>query len=212
MAIAISTFVLEMALRYARPQIEAGADVIGIGDAAASLVGPKIYDQFIWPYEKKLVDGLHALGTKVRLHICGNTRHIAEGMGRLGCEIVDLDYLIPVAGVVPFADLINLSLAGRGLGRVVTLLTLLPFFVGISGLATLRSNSGDGLARLLLVVCLVYLPLQFFLFHLSDAIQNASPWHIVEGLHRSVRFGALFLFAVVGVATTIHHLSRARLN
>ena len=89
-------FVVELALRYAKPQIEAGADVIGIGDAAASLVGPKIYEQVIWPYEKKLVDGLKAMGTTVRLHICGNIRHIAEGVGRLGCDIVDLDFLIPV--------------------------------------------------------------------------------------------------------------------
>jgi MtaA/CmuA family methyltransferase len=89
-------FVIEMELRFAKPQIEAGADLIGVGDAAASLVGPDIYEEFVWPYEKKLVDGLHALGTKVRLHICGNTRRILGGMGRLGCEIVDLDYPSPL--------------------------------------------------------------------------------------------------------------------
>jgi len=90
-------FVIELELRFAREQVRAGADVIGIGDAAASLVGPQIYEEFIWPFEKKLVDGVHALGAKVRLHICGNTRRILEGMGRLGCEIVDLDSLAPLA-------------------------------------------------------------------------------------------------------------------
>jgi MtaA/CmuA family methyltransferase len=89
--------VIDMELRFARVQIEAGLDVMGVGDAAASLVGPQIYDEFVWPYEKKLVDGLHAMGTKVRLHICGNTRRILAGMGRLGCDIVDLDYPAPVA-------------------------------------------------------------------------------------------------------------------
>ncbi len=84
--------VVEMELRFAKAQVEAGIDIMGVGDAAASLVGPEIYEEFVWPYEKKLVDGLHALGTKVRLHICGNTRRILGGMGRLGCEIVDLDY------------------------------------------------------------------------------------------------------------------------
>lgn len=90
-------FVIEMELRFARAQIEAGIDLMGVGDAAASLVGPQIYEEFVWPYEMKLVDGLHALGTKVRLHICGNTRRILAGMGRLGCEIVDLDYPSPMA-------------------------------------------------------------------------------------------------------------------
>ncbi len=89
-------FVVEMELRYAQAQVSAGADIIGIGDAAASLIGPKLYEEFVWPYEKKLVDGIHAMGARVRLHICGNTSSIVEGMGRLGCEIVDLDYFTPV--------------------------------------------------------------------------------------------------------------------
>jgi MtaA/CmuA family methyltransferase len=90
-------FVVEMELRFARAQIQAGADLIGVGDAAASLVGPQIYDEFVWPYEKKLVDGIHSLGGRVRLHICGNTRRILEGMGKLGCAIVDLDSLAPMS-------------------------------------------------------------------------------------------------------------------
>ena len=90
-------FVIEMELRFAKEQIAAGADVIGIGDAAASLVGPQIYTEFVWPHEQKLVNGIHAAGGKVRLHICGNTRRHLEGMGKLGCEIVDLDSLAPLA-------------------------------------------------------------------------------------------------------------------
>ena len=90
-------FVLEMELRFARAQVEAGADLIGVGDAAASLVGPAIYEEFVWPYEKRMVDGRHAMGTRVRLHICGNTGRILAGMGRLGCEMVDIDYMVPLA-------------------------------------------------------------------------------------------------------------------
>jgi MtaA/CmuA family methyltransferase len=90
-------FCVEMGLRFAHAQVEAGIDLIGVGDAAASLVGPRIYEEFVWPYEKKLVDGLHALGTKVRLHICGDTRFALAGIGRLGCEIVDVDYPAPIA-------------------------------------------------------------------------------------------------------------------
>jgi MtaA/CmuA family methyltransferase len=89
-------FVLEMELRFARAQVEAGAEAIGIGDAAASLVGPEIYNEFVWPFEKRMVAGVHALGAKVRLHICGNTRCILREMARLGCDIVDLDSLAPL--------------------------------------------------------------------------------------------------------------------
>lgn len=90
-------FVIEMELRFAKAQVDAGADVIGVGDAAASLVGPALYQEFVWPGEKRLVDGLHAMGTRVRLHICGNTRPILAAMGRLGCDIVDLDFKAPMS-------------------------------------------------------------------------------------------------------------------
>jgi MtaA/CmuA family methyltransferase len=90
-------FVIEMELNFAKFQIEAGVDIMGMGDAAASLIGPQIYEEFVWSYEKRLIDGVHELGAAVRLHICGNTRDILEGIGRLGCEIVDLDYMVPIA-------------------------------------------------------------------------------------------------------------------
>lgn len=90
-------FVVEMELNFAREQVSAGADIIGIGDAAASLIGPQIYQEFVWPFEKKLVSGIQSLGVGVRLHICGNTRKHLKGMGQLGSEIVDLDSLAPLS-------------------------------------------------------------------------------------------------------------------
>jgi MtaA/CmuA family methyltransferase len=91
------SFVLEMELAFAREQIKAGAEVIGIGDAAASLIGPQLYEQFVWPYEKEMVEGIQRLGAKVRLHICGNTRLSLAPMGKLGSDIVDLDSLAPIS-------------------------------------------------------------------------------------------------------------------
>jgi MtaA/CmuA family methyltransferase len=89
-------FAVAMELDFARAQVDAGADLIGVGDAAASLVGPAVYDEFVLPYERKLIDGLHALGTRVRLHICGKTRRLYRGIGTLGAEIVDLDWMAPM--------------------------------------------------------------------------------------------------------------------
>jgi len=90
-------FAVEMELAFARAQIEAGADLIGVGDAAASLVGPDLYRELVQPFEQRLVDGIHAAGAQVRLHICGRTRRLFPGMGRLGCDIVDLDWMAPLA-------------------------------------------------------------------------------------------------------------------
>jgi MtaA/CmuA family methyltransferase len=87
-------FTVEVATQFAAAQIEAGADIIGVGDAAASLVGPRIYSQFVWPWENKLVGAIHTMGGKARLHICGNTRKSLVGMGQLGCDMVDIDFLV----------------------------------------------------------------------------------------------------------------------
>ena len=89
-------FTLEITSSFAVAQVAAGADIVGVGDAAASLVGPRVYNELIWPWEKKLVDRIHAAGGKVRLHICGNTRAILAGMGSLECDLVDIDYPVPM--------------------------------------------------------------------------------------------------------------------
>ena len=90
------SFLTANALECARVQLEIGADYIGVGDAAASLVGPRIYETFVWPYEKELVDGIHAAGGRVRLHICGSIRRILERVAQLRCEMVDIDYPVPM--------------------------------------------------------------------------------------------------------------------
>lgn len=59
-------------------------------------MGPRIYKEFVWPWEKKLVDAIHAEGGRVRLHICGNTRRILGGIGELGCDLVDVDFPVPL--------------------------------------------------------------------------------------------------------------------
>jgi MtaA/CmuA family methyltransferase len=89
-------FTLAMGMEFARAQVDAGVDLIGVGDAAASLVGPKIYEEFVLPHEKKLVAGLHAMGTRVRLHICGNIRRILPAVGSLGCDMADIDSMVPL--------------------------------------------------------------------------------------------------------------------
>ncbi len=90
-------FCLELGLRFAKAQVEAGAELIGVGDAAASLVGPQIYHEFVLPYERRLVEGLHAMGARVRLHICGNIGRIVDDIGTLGCAMVDVDSMVPLA-------------------------------------------------------------------------------------------------------------------
>jgi MtaA/CmuA family methyltransferase len=90
-------FVTAMEIGFARRQVQAGADIIGIGDAAASLIGPRLYEQFVLAFEQRMVQAIHETGALVRLHICGNTRRLLGMMGRTGSDVIDLDYPSPMA-------------------------------------------------------------------------------------------------------------------
>jgi len=94
---ALCDYALRMELEFARAQVEAGATLIGIGDAAASLIGPRLYRRYAWPGECKLVEAIHAMGAATRLHICGNTRRIVKEMGETGAGIIDIDYPVPMS-------------------------------------------------------------------------------------------------------------------
>ena len=85
------------ALQFARRQIAAGADTIGVGDAAASLVGPELYRRCVLPWEKKLIAGIHQAGALVKLHICGNINAILADVAATGADAIDLDWMVPIA-------------------------------------------------------------------------------------------------------------------
>lgn len=86
--------ITESAMGFLEAQVKAGAHCIGIGDAVCSLISPDLYQKFIFPLEKALVDHAHRLGAKVKLHICGNTAAILPDMIRTGADIVDIDHLV----------------------------------------------------------------------------------------------------------------------
>ncbi|MBQ2955564.1 MAG: uroporphyrinogen decarboxylase family protein [Clostridia bacterium] len=90
----------EQAIRCALAQIEAGADVIGMGDAAASLVSTDMYRELIVPAERKVIEAIQKHGAACKLHICGNTTHILDQMIDTGAKIVDIDYMVDYGSAV----------------------------------------------------------------------------------------------------------------
>jgi len=88
----------ETALGFITAQVKAGAHCIGIGDAVCSLISPDLYQEFVLPLEKVLVDHTHSLNAMVKLHICGNTTAILPDMIKTGADIVDIDHLVTSMG------------------------------------------------------------------------------------------------------------------
>lgn len=89
--------VLENAVNFARAQIEAGCDMVGIGDAIASQVGPALYGEYIQPREKRLVRAIQDMGAKAKVHICGDITPLLEGLAEVGPDVLDCDHMVDLA-------------------------------------------------------------------------------------------------------------------
>ncbi|MHC4060911.1 MAG: uroporphyrinogen decarboxylase family protein [Planctomycetota bacterium] len=91
-----ASVLVDSAVAFAVAQIQAGADMIGIGDAAASLIGADLYTKHVLPWEQKLIAAIHDAGATVKLHICGNIVGIIEHIAKTGADVIDVDWMVPL--------------------------------------------------------------------------------------------------------------------
>jgi MtaA/CmuA family methyltransferase len=87
-------FTSEVAIVYASAQIEAGADTIGMSDAAASMIGPRHYGNFVLPWQRRVLQSIRDRhpGVVLRLHMCGNVGPLIPQMATLPVDIYELDF------------------------------------------------------------------------------------------------------------------------
>jgi len=88
--------IVDNAAKFAKAQIEAGADMIGVGDAAAGLINAAMCEEFVLPWQKKLFAEIHKAGAAVKLHICGNINHLLPHLARTGADVIDADWMVPL--------------------------------------------------------------------------------------------------------------------
>ncbi len=87
-------FCCQVEIAFARAQVAAGADIIGLGDAIASQVSKDMYEQYALPYEQRIFAAVKEAGALARLHICGNTTHLLPLMAQSGADIIDIDWMV----------------------------------------------------------------------------------------------------------------------
>jgi len=85
---------LDFAKIYAKAQIDAGADIIGIGEAVCSQISQEQYAEMIFSLDKELIDYIHSQGALVKLHICGNITHLLPVIRNAQPDIVDIDSMV----------------------------------------------------------------------------------------------------------------------
>lgn len=79
---------------FAKAQIEAGCDIIGMGDAICSQIDQMTYDTYIKERHREIIAYIHELGAKVKLHICGNITHLLPSLRGLKIDILDVDSMV----------------------------------------------------------------------------------------------------------------------
>jgi MtaA/CmuA family methyltransferase len=84
----------DVTIQFIRLMVETGAHMVSNGDSPAGpeLISPQMYEEFAFPYEKRVVEAAHGLGLPYALHICGDTSLIIKNMLETGTDAVELDY------------------------------------------------------------------------------------------------------------------------
>jgi len=98
---------------FALEQIRAGADIVGVGNAVASLIGPGLYEQYGQAYDKALVDFIHENGAKVKLHICGNITKLLPLLVSVAPDILDIDWMVDLRYAADVFSGTNTSVCGN---------------------------------------------------------------------------------------------------
>ncbi len=83
---------LETSLCYAEAIMAAGCTP-SLTDPMSSttVISPRQFKEFSFPYLKELIDFIHARGKAVTLHICGKTNKIWESMADAGADCISID-------------------------------------------------------------------------------------------------------------------------
>lgn len=90
----ILNYITDIEIEFALAQIEAGAPIIGCGDAAASLISPPMFDEFALPYEIRVNEAIRKAGGMTELHICGDTTQKMQAMAANGSDMYTIDHMV----------------------------------------------------------------------------------------------------------------------
>ncbi|KIR02639.1 Methylcobalamin methyltransferase [Lachnospiraceae bacterium TWA4] len=94
-------FVTDEILKFAKAQIEAGADVIAISDPSGTgeILGPKLFEEYAVKYINQIIDGLPSEKMGTIVHICGHMNKVYKQMEQMHSEVLSFDSCVPMRSV-----------------------------------------------------------------------------------------------------------------
>ena len=87
---------MQTAKDFAKAQIEAGCEIIGMGDAICSQIDVDTYNTYIRDRHKEIISYIQDLGGNIKLHICGDTNHLLPSYSEFSLDMIDLDWQVDI--------------------------------------------------------------------------------------------------------------------
>lgn len=84
-------------MKFIKAQMDAGANGIQIVEPNCSLISPKMYEEYVLPLHKEMVEYVQSLGGITRLHICGDTNKLMPYSLATGTNVIDADVQVDMA-------------------------------------------------------------------------------------------------------------------
>jgi len=88
----------QRALEWAEEYSRLGCECVWIGEGAASssIISPEMYERFVLPYARPVVERLHQRGVRTIMHVCGDINKSAAVIAQTGVDVMDIDYMVPL--------------------------------------------------------------------------------------------------------------------
>ncbi len=62
---------------------------LGGGDASSTVISPKLFEEFVAPYDTKLIECAHEMGQKIVYHICGGIMPVLELLKSMNPDAIE---------------------------------------------------------------------------------------------------------------------------
>jgi len=95
---AVLDFTADLTLAYLLPFVRQGVAMISLAEPTASgdLISRRHFQEFVFPYVRKVAAGLKEEGALITLHICGNISDRLDLILEMGVDLLSLDYKVDV--------------------------------------------------------------------------------------------------------------------
>ena len=82
-------FITERAIRSLAGLSPEFVDLVELPGHVGTFLSPTMYEEFFLPYDKRIIDALHALGLPVSYHNCGRCKHQLPSVAKAGADCAE---------------------------------------------------------------------------------------------------------------------------